>query len=263
MVQLRHRKPDRTRRRRNGWSVSRVILIGALAALPACDRHAGRYFPLGEGVTRIYRQTVIIRNKGNAGAYSKNAYVTTSTTLPEQKIGDTEVAPQLYADGTILYYRRTAEGVALVASRRRGEPAPAPLAPRFVIKYPVELGATWHTDGRTEVLMRTFLSGIGAVTKPVYVEMPLVFKVEGTDDTVRVDAGTFRHCLRLHGSGKGSMLWGGENGTIGVSVDTVQWYAPKVGLVKEVRTESTGVDGPLGGELTEELAMVKRPGWFQ
>ena len=253
----------RGRHGQNRHLVSCVVLIGAFVALSACDRHSGRYFPLGEGVTRIYRQTVITRNKGNAGAYSKSAYVTTSTNLPEQKIGDAEVAPQLYADGTILYYRRTTEGVALVASRRRGDPAPAPIPPRFVIKYPVKLGATWHSDGRTEVLKRTFLGGFGSITKPVYVETPLAYKVESTDDTVHVGAGIFHHCLRIHGTGKGSMLWGGPNDSIGVSVDSVQWYAPKIGLVKEVRKEGTGPDGPLGGELTEELAMVKRPGWFQ
>jgi hypothetical protein len=264
MVRLSHAKRRiLAERAAAGTAVLQVAAAACVLFLSACDKHKGQYFPLGEGVSWTYRQTVTIRNKGNAGAFEKGAYVAVATNLGEQKIGDADATPQLFADGRILYYRRDAEGVALVATREPGEPEPTAIPPRYIMKFPLKVGDSWQTDGRTEVLRRTFLGGFGSITKAVNTEAPIVYKVESVDDTVRVAAGTFGHCLRIHGTGSASILWGNQAGSINIDIDTVQWYAPKIGLVKEVRTEGTGQDGPLGGDLTEELAMVKRPGWFR
>ena len=79
--------------------------------------------------------------------------------------------------------------------------------------------------------------GFGVIVRPVTV----TYKIEDTDDTVTVTAGTFGHCLRVHGKG---YLFAGRTlqefmGIDTINIDQTEWYAPGVGLVKSVREEYT------------------------
>lgn len=248
------------RARRRHYAVAFVLIAAAVAG---CGKVKNVYFPLHEGLTWIYRQTVVTRNTGNSGAFEKSSLVAVATNLPARKIGEVKAAPRLFADGRALYYERMDDGVALIAKRAAGDETATAIAPRYVVKFPLAVGASWTSGGETEVIRRTFLGGYGAISKSVIADSPLVFTVESLNDTVHVPAGTFHHCLRLHGIGSARLAWGEPYGVLTINLDTIQWYAPKVGLVKRVRKEGTGPDGPLGGELTEELEAVKRPGWFQ
>lgn len=243
--------------------IYQIVAAAFLAfVLSACGDRAANYFPLEQGMTRVYRQTVITRNKGNAGGFEKSELASAATDLAPRTVGGKSAVPRLYADGRVLYFARSGDGIVLIGKSEPGEDAPQDIAPRYVLKLPLAVGATWTSSGETESLHRTFLGGYGAINKPVAADGPIVFTVESVEDTVRVPAGTFHHCLRVHGVGSGKLDWGQPFGMLTVTMDVTQWYAPGIGLVKRVRKEGTGSDGPLGAELDEELDGVIEPGWL-
>jgi len=239
------------------------ILLLLAFSVGACGQDPGDYFPLDKGFTWVYRESLVTRNKGNAGGLQKNAFVAVATNLAPQATGKAKAVPRLYADGRTLYFERTDAGVSLVATRAANDGTPAEIQARRLIKFPLKVGASWTDEAETQILKRTYLSGYGAVSKPIAAAGPMVFTIESLDDTVRVPAGRFRHCLRIHGVGSAKLVWGEPYGMIDVTLETTRWYAPGIGLVKRVRKEGTGPDGPLGAELNEELEAAKQPGWFR
>lgn len=247
-----------------GPSVTFQIVAAGLFALglSGCDDRSADYFPLEKGTTWVYRQTVITRNRGNAGGFEKSQIAAAATDLAPRVIGGKRSVPRLFADGSILYFARVNDGITIIGKSGPGEDAPEEITPRYVLKLPLAVGATWTSNGETENLHRTFLGGYGAINKPVAADGPIVFTIESLDDTVRVPAGTFHHCLRIHGVGSGKLDWGQPFGMLTVTMDVTQWYAPGIGLVRRERKEGTGPDGPLGADLNEELDGVIESDWL-
>ncbi len=231
------------------------------AGVSGCGKDGNDYFPLDPGYSWTYRQILQTRNMGNAGAFEKDNYAVAETNLPGEALGGGRAVPRLYNDGGTLYFAKSADGIALVARRAEDQDQPMPIAPRYILKRPLTIGDGWTEPGETQILRRTFLGGFGQITKSISADGPLTYKVESPDDNVRVPAGTIHHCLRLHGAGIAKLDWA-DSGVLASAIDTVEWYAPTVGLVKRVRKEDSGADGPLGAEMNEELESMTRPGWF-
>ncbi len=231
------------------------------AGVSGCGKDGSDYFPLDPGYSWTYRQVLQTRNKGNAGAFEKNIYAVAETNLPSEPLGDGRAVPRLYNDGGTLYFAKPADGIALVARRAEDQDQPMPIAPRYILKHPLAVGDSWTEPGETQILRRTILGSFGQFTKSISADGPLTYKVESLDDSVRVKAGTFHHCIRLHGTGNAKLDWA-DSGVLPIAIDTVEWYAPGVGLVKRIRKEDSGADGPLGADLDEELESLTRPGWF-
>lgn len=238
------------------------ILLIVLAAT-GCERSANDYFPLEKGVTWVYRQKIVSQNKASAGAYGTSIRAAVAVNLASRTIGSEAVVPRLYGDGRVLYFQRTAEGVALVAAAQNESEAVTEIMPRYKIKFAPAIGETWSSNGETQVLLARFLGGLDNASDTNAGDGPFVYKVESLNDTVRVAAGTFRRCLRVHGTGSAKLAGGGLNGALNIAIETTEWYAPNVGLVKHQRKESTGPDGPVGADLTEELESIRHSGLFQ
>lgn len=234
----------------------------AIFGLSACGDPAPDYFPLKSGPVWVYRQTVLINNHGNSGGRETHRFVAAATNLAPRTSGEARLIPRIYADGRTLYYEEADDGIALAASQDADQKDIEPIAPRYVIKYPIEEGTAWKMPGETQILQRSFLGTFGTVSKPIRVQGDMEFKIQGLNDMVRVPAGTFHHCLRVQGSGKANLQWGEPFGTVVITVKTTEWYAPSVGLVKRIREESTGPGGPLGARLEEELTARPGSGWF-
>lgn len=234
----------------------------AALGLAACGDSTPDYFPLDTGALWVYRQTVKIDNHGNSGGRETHRYVAAATNLAPQTNGETRLIPRIYADGRTLYYEEADDGIALAGLRAAYREDIEPISPRYVIKYPIEAGTAWKRPGKTEILRRSFLGTFGTISKSIRVEGDMRYEIQGLDDTVRVPAGVFRHCLRVEGLGKANLQWGDPFGTVVITVKTTEWYAPSVGLVKRVREESTGQGGPLGARLEEELTAKPAAGWF-
>ena len=240
-----------------------MAAFGAMLALSACGDGTPDYFPLRSGADWVYRQTVVIENHGNSGGKKTLNLVTAATDLPQRQDGDANLNPRIFADGRTLYYEKAKDGVVLVGARRAFEGGIETIAPRYVIKEPYVKGTSWRESLESQILQRSFLGMFGTISKPIQVQGEMEFKIESVDDTVHVPAGTFHHCVRIHGAGEAPLEWGEPFGTLQVAVTTTEWFAPSVGLVKRVREESTGHNGPLGARLQEELEAKRNGGWLR
>jgi len=84
------------------------------------------------------------------------------------------------------------------------------------------------------------------------------YTVEDLDDEVAVPAGRFSRCLRIRGTGFTSQNVGFYVGHTDIRVETTEWYAPNVGLVKAVRKETTTSSVLPGGHYQMELESLSR-----
>ena len=178
---------------------------------------------------------------------------------PKTDFDRKKVVPRIAQDGRVYYYAAKPEGVALVATREDRETSPAPPG-EYVLKYPLEKGATWQVESHTYLLRRqVFTRGV----RNVIIDTPidLTYTIEALDDAVTVPAGTFRRCLRLHAEGTRKVDLGGGIGQVGLNVTSDEWFARGVGLVKLVRSEDSAPAGPVSGTMGRELTRLEKPGW--
>jgi hypothetical protein len=245
--------------RRNGRAPRAAAALAAAGlglglGLAACGDRESDYFPLRPGWTWEYRVATDIQSVG------KQVSKTLVNDRPRTELDGKRVVPRIAQDGRVYYYAALAEGVALVATREDRLISPAPPG-EYVLKYPLEKGATWQVASRTHLLRRqVFTRGV----RNVIIDTPidLTYTVEALDDTVTVPAGTFRRCLRLHAEGTRKVDLGGGIGQVVLTVTSDEWFAPGVGLVKLVRSEDSAPASPVNGTMVRELTRLDKPGWF-
>lgn len=214
------------------------------------------YFPLESGWSWTYRVISDIRNVGKSRAHSLVVNGKTVTVDGEN------TTPRMYQDGHVFYYAHRDEGILLVADRPAWQQAEPAQPGQWVIKYPLTVGDSWEVWSETHLLRRQVFSPTAVVSVPVVAPIQVTYTVEALDDTVEVPAGRFRNCLRLKGRGEAAVNMGERIGEVAIFVDTTQWFAPGVGLVKAVREEDSRPESPAAGTLTLELESVDRGSWF-
>lgn len=118
------------------------------------------------------------------------------------------------------------------------------------------MGTKWGGKGRTITLERR-TPPEESLTK-IDVEMDMEYTITDIDAVVTVPAGSFAHCVLVRGAGAASRDVGYYIGRTNLRIESAEWYAPDVGLVKAVRTETT-TDGSIPrGEYTLLLTAYRR-----
>ena len=206
---------------------STLVLLLSTAWLPAsCSHGVGHsYFPLDKGAAWEY----IVSYKVRGELRSQKRILSNGTAV---EVDEQRYYPRTDLNGHREFYQKTREGIVHVD--------PVSGEKTLVLKYPLEQGQQWQTQSRIRVLEVTgaFVPTFKArLVRPVAV----TYHIEKTDDSVAVAAGTFNHCLRVHGKGR---LFAGRTlqqfmGIDSINIDQTEWYAPGVGLVKTVREEYT------------------------
>lgn len=113
----------------------------------------------------------------------------------------------------------------------------------FVFPINIKEGDTWRLHSRPyvmehaikyEVALQTSTPAV-KLSKPLYMDYILV----SLNEKIKVPAGTFKHCAKVHGKGTCKMSASGGNfsGSINVNVEHTNWYCPGIGLTKTIRTE--------------------------
>ena len=198
----------------------------ALLATGGCGRSAGAdYFPLGGKQTWDYE----IRRSIKGEQHTQRLLI---TSLPAANMDGTEYFPQLRLDGRVDVFSRSKNGIERVSF------ANTPSLP--VLPLELKPKASWRAPG--QILFLEITGAFHATfqeRKKLMIDLDYV--VEAMDDTVEVTAGSFTNCMRVKSSG--SMFAGATlKEFLGISfiqIQQTEWYAPGVGLVKRVRTEST------------------------
>ena len=114
---------------------------------------------------------------------------------------------------------------------------------QYVIKYPLEKGVSWVIKDKTRLKMKIGYDKIFETFLPVEV----LNTITSTNETVKIGKEVFKKCLKVVGKGNTSYNAGPPLGNINISIMNVDWFAPKVGLIKTYREEIS--DSETMGEL--------------
>lgn len=223
----------------------------AAVCLAACSRPAPKYYPLTQGLTWEYDVYSEIRaprtGRQRPGMQSFRSHFTV-TNMEPRHMGEWQVTPQRMEFNHVILYRFFAEahdGVGLIAEQKAGQAEPKLVEPPdMMLPYPVELGKTWQSKVKTEVI-------------DPGTEIATTETIESLADAITVQAGTFR-CLRVRSVGsvrkEDPQLPGGAE----ITIDVTAWYAADIGAVQIRYRESSTRPGLGDAEVTYQLQSMAR-----
>lgn len=229
----------------------RLALLLA-AVLCACDSvPTPEYFPLKPGLRWEY------------ALHEKNRLVDQVSLLKLRNLAPVQRENQHYArriasDGNEYWLSQSDTAVQRVGLRTAIDFEPRmDAAPRMVMPLPPAVSQAWSVETRPYILERAepFRERFSQ-DESKRIELRMI--VAALDDVVEVPAGKFEHCLRIEGTGVLNVLADARIGASAVPVSHTEWYAPGVGLVKLVRTESLDTTQIVGGSVTMELVDFHR-----
>lgn len=227
-----------------------LAIVGFLSVLlSACGSSEESYFPLDAGRTWQYDLDIQTMD-----GLQHRRYVVEN--LPAVKSDQQRWVPRRKGDNSISYFFEDEQGISRVAERNAEGALVTLQAPEAVLRYPLTAGSKWSGRGRTVTLERR-TPPEESLTK-IDVEMDMEYTVTDVDATVTVPAGNFAHCLVVRGSGDASRDVGYYIGQTNLHIESTEWYAPDVGLVKVTRTETTTDSSIPHGEYTLQLTAYRR-----
>ena len=208
-----------------------ILFVLLLFSITACEKQKASYFPLEPGLE--WRYNVI---KTTRDGVERQKYIFIN--LDEREVNGQVVTARRFMDGALLFYRETDEGVLYTGKMfKTGMDVSVENEASFVFHYPLEQGNEWEELTTTKLLKKT-----GPPQKTVFIitaNISVKVTVAAVDDTVKVPAGTFTHCIRIEKKGSDFVNAGNYIGLTVVRVKETSWYAPGVGLVKSMREEKT------------------------
>ena len=227
-----------------------LALTGVLAACGG-EREGTAYFPLQPGVRWEY------------AVHEKNAVVDRTYELEMHNLDARELDGRRYArrlgsDGNEYWLAVGDTSLDRAGVRTAIDMAPRmDDKPRTVMQLPPAAGQWWEVESRPYILERVepFRERFSQDDSK---RVALHLKVAALDETVEVPAGRFEKCLKLEGTGLLNVLADARIGASEVPVTHTEWYAPGVGLVKLVRTETLETQAIVGGTITMELTDFER-----
>lgn len=230
-----------------GWSGLLVLLC----LLPACNREPPGFYPFTPDLTWHYQLSTTIGDET-----TQQTYIVSNR--PSLRWEDRTVHVRRLPDGTRWYYLETGDGVYRIATQTPVQPEPVPVArdSRTVLAYPLRRGQSWFTNSETQTLNKS--PEIQQSVFRLIVPVTLKHTIESLNDTITVTAGTYDGCLRVQGYGKAATRPRDDMGETLIEVETTDWYAPGVGLVKSIRRETSNDAAIVGGEVRFELEMLTR-----
>lgn len=228
-----------------------VLICCALALsvlVAGCDRApaSSDYFPLASGQHWTYTETTE-RDNGQRSQRSLRL-----DNLGQDRLDD-EPAWHRYSDDGMHYWLRSDDsGTYRVASRFELDEFYTPDATRrYVLKQPLRVGTSWQADTAPYLLERA--QQFPPEIRHTHPAVPMIYRIEATDEAVDTRAGRFEHCLRVQGVAALHLYVDAATGWKDLPLITREWYCPGVGLVRLSREEHTASSFVTGGTLTLDL----------
>lgn len=218
---------------------SKIGVIILCSLFISCKSDIETYFPLGEKRMWSYRVDIIPEIE------KKIIFKKISSGLEKQKIQLLENEEDIYAypiqreNQSIYFYSYSKKGIKRLGYQEAsGDKFIFDKKDRFVIKYPLEKGNSWNSISKTYLTLRRYpYFDYKAIT-----DFNILHEIVSTSDVVQVPAGKFKNCLKINGFGETSFLADREIGSINIRINTTDWFAPNIGLIKSVRIEQTDTD---------------------
>ncbi|MES9940831.1 MAG: hypothetical protein ABW104_13510 [Candidatus Thiodiazotropha sp. 6PLUC2] len=206
------------------------------------------YFPLEPGMRWIYRVTTEV-----AGRTERREFVEHNGDI--ESLNDIPHSVRITDEGTRYYIRSVEEGIYRSAKRTlvESEPNRDPDL-HWVLKRPYKPGTSWNNLTHPYVLRRispyeqTLTRGSA---------LKMAYQITRLDAVADVPAGRFEDCLLVEGEAQLTLYADGREGYQDILINTREWYAPGVGLVKLVREEPMSGSVFSGGRIEFELVALE------
>lgn len=224
-----------------------LVCLLMLCLTTACTRESAdsaSYFPLAAGMQWRYRVTTEVEGRLDVSR------------LVQRNIGIEELdgvphTVRVTDNGTRYYVRDSKDGIMRTAKRTIVELKPQPdRPPRWILRRPFAVGNTWSQETHPYVLRRLHPYDNRLARN---IEFKMAYQIAALDDTVDVPAGRFENCIRVDGDAQLTIYADGRTGYQDIAVNTSEWYAPGIGLVKLVRSEPLSGEVFAGGQIVMEL----------
>ena len=198
-----------------------ALLAAAALLVSACAPSTKSYYPLDAGRSWTYAMVI---QPASGQAVTANSHV---TNLEERFVAGLTVTPQeteAFGQRRLRFISVDDRGVVEVADQDSNASEPQiKTPPNTILKIPIAVGASWETTWETNQFgTRTLL--------------PITKKVESTDRPCTVAGSTFNNCLHLRLAGSGLVSAGDDSAIVDVAGE--EWFAPGLGYVKGLFTES-------------------------
>jgi hypothetical protein len=224
-----------------------LSLAAALLAVSGCGKPAAEgLFPLESG----HRWTYEVRSEWENNTQERETRVI--TTLGTESLEDGSAWRRRSDSGVDYWLRSDETGIYRVATKTDLEEAPKPdKPPRFVLKAPLVVGTSWPSSTTTYLLRRR--QEFPPEIRHSHPSIPMNFVIEAVGETVQVQAGQFKDCVRVKGTASLRLFADPVVGWRDMPLTTLEWYCPGVGLVKVRREEPANSTFLMGGTMTMEL----------
>jgi hypothetical protein len=198
-------------------------------------------------------------NSGTQFVYQVKATQKSSSSLPQEQLlsamimhlgpasvqGKTVIPEGRYIDGKLAGVTFVADdetGIYYFANQNSTQKKPVVMNPiQYLIKYPVQTGARWKQQS----------SGFEMVNDR---KLPIMLNASIVSDAeiVSVPAGVFAKCLKVEMTGKLPSMNGGPE----FRISNELWYAPGLGMIKQVQTEERLLSAPSSFTMVLNLQKV-------
>ncbi len=218
-----------------------MVLFFLVIFISPWNAYSADYFPLKKGITREY-EVVYTRgmDESKKGAWS------VTVVADSYMVGDVETIPLRFSNGSLLFILKNKEGIFKYAVQGPSDSEPTISKEVMAFIYPIKIGTNWKTRGISYLLAEKH-------------EMELEVTIDKLDETVVTPAGVYNDCLRIKYYGEKKIddksIFLQKDGKIikqdaKVSIEIFEYYAPDIGLVKNMTKHSSNdvqVTGPGDG----------------
>jgi hypothetical protein len=216
----------------------------------ACTGPDTSYFPLSKD--KHWRYHITATSMG--GTSFKRLFL---NSLPSRIIEGETTYIQKSLTGTQFLYQQNDLGIFRIGFIVADGPSLKKIEDeQLILPANIDVGSEWESTVSTQILTTGKPSENGNMQ--MRARIPVKNIIESNNDVIKVKAGEFQNCLRLHTNGFAFIRGNNNIGRALVKIDQTNWYAPGVGLVKSVLTETSTNDALSRAELVTELKLFDR-----
>ena len=222
-------------------SVTLLFTSGCTKPLP----NGALYFPLDEDRSWLYRiKRITPDGESEIRQHLRTVYV-------GKTAGVTEATKQTTSGKKYQYEIREGAVARILPTEHASLRSTSSTTAQIMLPKNALKGTRWGSTLTTTVLESS--QPPWEKKFRIAVTMPISYEVLSTQSKVTTPAGFFENCLHI--KGKGSIIHhaGGYIGQTTVEIETEEWFAPNIGVVKIRREERTSSEALPRGTLFLEL----------
>jgi hypothetical protein len=228
-----------------------LCMLCLYSLINGCAEQDSSYFPLKEGYEWHYN----IHASTVGGSEQQKYYL---SSLGSQLINDDTTYIQRSLTGTQILFRHSDIGIERVAYLvAKGPQVDLIEDKHLILPNKLEEGMEWESIVSTRTLRNGKPGDVGV--NQLRAKVPVKNRIDSINAVIKVPAGKFEHCIKIDTSG---FAFNSGNNRIGrtlVEIKESKWFAPGVGLIKSVLTETSTNDAFAKGEIIMELESFTKP----